>query len=94
MENKQFPDPQEEPVFDELVFTPQEGVIDELPMEEPIRVEDTPPQEPVAEVPVTEEQCEASIYDDSDSQEPVYEEPIPEQMPVFEDNRTFMEKNP
>lgn len=94
MENKQFPDPQEEPVFDELVFTPQEGVIDELPMEEPIRVEDTPPQEPVAEVPVSEEQCEASIYDDSVSQEPVYEEPMPEQMPVFEDNRTFMEKIP
>ena len=94
MEKKQFPDPQEEPVFDELVFTPQEELIDELPMEEPAAAEEVLQEEPVADLPVPAESEDASACSDYAYEEPVNEEPIPEQMPVLEDNRTFMEKIP
>ena len=64
MEKKQFPDPQEEPVFDELVFTPQEELIDELPMEEPAAAEEVLQEEPVADLPVPAESEVASACSD------------------------------
>ena len=94
MEKKQFPDPQEEPVFDELVFTPQEELIDELPMEEPAAAEEVLQEEPVADLPVPAESEDASAPDGYVYEASVSEEPVPEQMPVLEDNRTFMEKIP
>ena len=101
MENKQFPDPQEEPVIDELVFspeepTPEESAIEALPMEraaaeKPESVDEAVPiEEPVyEEVPIAEPVEEQTPL--AESAEDVFPE---EYVSVPENSQTFMEKIP
>ncbi len=94
MENKQIPDPQEEPIIDELVFVPEEPaqeevVIEDLPMEEPATEEPIETEEIPAEEPVIEE------LPAEEAEVPPEAEEVPaEETPVSEAPQSFMETIP
>ena len=101
MENKQFPAPQEEPVIDELVFSPEEPIpeesaIEALPME---RAAAEKPESVDEAVPIEEpEYEEVPIAEPAEEETPLAEpaeDVFPEEyVSVPENSQTFMEKIP